>query len=79
MFKIGDKIVCIVENDVLGAKYNNIYTVSDDLNLLKNSYYEKFVEIKELSERLYNMKDFITLKEYRKIKLKKLCLKSEIK
>jgi len=74
MFKPGDKVVCI----------NNDLTYNSELILnqiyIINSIWEDYVGIKNkngYSEYLESR--FITLKEYRKLKLIKICSIKEIK
>ena len=77
MFKPGDKVVYVNDRNYLIApeiiKYN-IYTIrysDNDKNRCR-------VELEE-HKRTYFMNRFISLKEYRKQKLKQLCLSQETK
>jgi len=80
MFKIGEKIIydgkCEYYDEL--KKYET-YTVSD---LFDESDFDSENFLFSVSEKctgIYYSEFFITLKEYRKIKLKLLCLKKEIK
>jgi hypothetical protein len=88
MFKVGEKVVCInagemnvkifhgilIKPKVKQIKENQIYTIknenagNDDLSL---------VEIDD--ETYYRRERFVSLLEYRRIKLKKICSKLEIR
>ena len=86
MFKIGDKVVCI--NDKGVNKTDNPFSSNLKLEVIKNdtytikSIYTTYdtcrVELYELME-LYYADRFISLKEYRKQKLNRLCSSQEIK
>jgi len=76
MFKIGDKVVCI------DNKFNNI--IDADLELYKiytiRKLYPTFkpnVTFLEYSNVMHDIKRFISIKEYRKLKLEKLNLCSK--
>jgi hypothetical protein len=83
MFKPGDRVVCICEYDTGrnedGNKYDieksQIYTISK-INKLSDGnidyqVYDSFY--------YWSPKCFISVQEYRKLKLKKLCLNQKIK
>lgn len=67
MFKTGDKVVCINEQSDL--KINKIYTILDSNFKILG---EEYIELVELSELIYPANKFISLREYRKLKLEKL-------
>lgn len=84
MFKVNEKIV-YVPNDTIGnhycdeLEYYRTYTISDVKTVRTfgtNNYGKKhtLIVLKEC-DHIYQEKYFISLKEYRKRKLNKLCLK----
>jgi hypothetical protein len=95
MFKTGDKIVCINNLDsyypfTIGKEYtvinssnvfDTVYILSDN-NIKYNINIFRFKsanEIRKQKDYQYLCDRFILLKDYRKQKLEKLCLKLEIK
>jgi len=75
MFKVGDKVICIENDETLDVFLNNVYTVE---------YYSEKDKLISLIETqylydVYENCNFITIKEYRKEKLKKICSNQEIK
>lgn len=86
-FKVGDKVVCIKDRNSYGNVYvitNNIYTILEILNSTILVNCEKGYNIDAATYRRFANKDdyhvyfhmfadhFISLKESRKLKLKKL-------
>jgi len=73
MFKPGDRVIFL--SDIKYNRENRIYTV-------KNTYlfgeYFNCVYLKEIKDSHFLQDSFISLKEYRKQKLKKICSKKEI-
>ena len=74
MFKVGDRIVCINNERCTNLSVGKIYTIrldsgSDDMVCVDNNF---------LSNSNYYNHRFISLKEYRKRKLNKICSESEI-
>jgi len=90
MFKAGDRVICINNIDSHGIEDNyikkgKIYTFeyyrrvrypSPALNKDRHLYEQ--ISLAEDLVSFHNEKLFITLKEHRKLKLKEICLKSEI-
>ena len=74
MFKPGDKVVCVLEPESKNfLKYGKIYTIKyieDDDNF---SY--SLLKFEEIPNKAFSGNRFISLKEYRKQKLQKLCSK----
>jgi len=77
MFKPGDKIVCIKNN-----YGEHILTVNDTYTVrtCEDGFYVGFyyVTIVNMIGMTFKSNRFISLKEYRKNKLKKICLNQEI-
>lgn len=82
MFKPGDKIVCIDNYfDIISVNlfgddqltFEKVYTVSE---LMGGGI---FIVLKNENDFGYSAERFISLKEYRKRKLDKLCLLSRVK
>ena len=75
MFEVGDKIVCIDDSDTSGhLRLYGVYTIDVFTPKMKN-----IITLKGREFEFYNINRFVSLSEYRKIKLKKICLKLEIK
>ena len=75
MFKIGDKIICIEDSDVRFLELNNIYTILD-IDII---YAVVYIKNENNFITDYNIERFISLKEYRKQKLQKICSNQVIK
>jgi hypothetical protein len=76
MFKVGDKVNCI--DNYWYSNDNNFYI--DTNKTYTVSYISKStMKLRELKDYQYLCDRFILLKDYRKQKLEKLCLKLEIK
>jgi len=81
MFKPGDRVVCkYVDNSEYITRYfilNEIYTITKVSKVVV--YVGELAFKKVWAKEHYNFDDyFITLKEYRKQKLDKICLNQEI-
>jgi len=79
MFKRGDKVVCIDASEDItpyepykNLKKYNSYIIHDD-----NFYNTKSVTLTNV-KGAFRITRFISIKEYRKLKLNKLCLNQEI-
>lgn len=66
MLNVGDKVVYMAISNCRYKKYK-IYTIE---NVCKNSYDDKYIYTINRMETYIN--NFITLKEYRKLKIEKL-------
>lgn len=75
MFKIGDKIICIHDSNVKFLKLNNIYTILD-IDII---YAVVYIKNENNFITDYHIERFISLKEYRKQKLQKICSNQVIK
>jgi len=89
MFKPGDKVVCINNklriNEYLSyfvceLELYKIYTVISysDNKVIDVCENHSYIKLREFEDSEYHILRFIPLKEYRKQKLKKICLKQEI-
>ena len=75
MFKPGDKVVCVDNknvHDFIKLPFDMVFTVemtfpTNDISLIESNIIP------------FDYRRFVTLKEYRKLKLEKLCSKLEIK
>ena len=80
MIKIGDTVVCITDRYTNLHKFDK-YTILSIWQTNPNSYDNIHIKVNTKTNRgdvdgnLYNIKNFILLKEYRKIKIQHLCLK----
>lgn len=76
MFKPGDKVICVNSFLSTGLTINKTYIVID-------SFLPKWTEIVVQNDDgkflVYDTFLFISIREYRKLKLDKLCLSQEIK
>jgi hypothetical protein len=68
MFKIGDTIVCF-NRDSPGLKYGQSYTINSIL-------VDTWISFDDTSD-LFSLEYFISLTEYRKLKIEKICSKME--
>jgi len=75
MFKPGDKVVCVsnkLVHDIIKLPLNVIFTVDSVLTF-------NDITLMESNIIPFDSNRFVSLKEYRKLKLEKLCLNQEIK
>ena len=70
MFKVGDKVVCIDDENYYELILYKTYTIK--IKMLNS------VVLEEFNDLIYNNR-FILLTEYRKQKIKKICLRLEIR
>ena len=75
MFKPGDRVICIDISDSDNLTYKKVYTVLDVI-----CDYKDYVDILDDNgnQNTFYKKRFISLKDYRKQKLNKICLSQEI-
>jgi len=76
MFKVGDKIVCFDDGRIDGQYIltkNNVYTVSGMQSFAQ--WGEDLIIVEGFNSFKFSQKRFVSLKEYRKNKLNKICLK----
>jgi len=77
--KTGDTVVCINDNNNFTLHKFCKYTILTIWQTSSNN--NSYIKINNKTSRgyidgnLYHIKDFISLKEYRKIKIQNLCLK----
>ena len=72
--KIGQKLVCVdISGNIKNLHKFNIYTISNYIKDKSNidGIIEQ-VELYEVRNYYYNLKRFLTINEYRKIKLEKI-------
>jgi len=79
MFEIGDKVICIddrlIEGNLLSFLTNGkVYEILDNVEVMTVSVMNDI----NIPQRCYNWR-FMSIPEYRKIKLQKICTKLEIK
>ena len=83
MFKPGDRVICIDISDSDNLTYKKVYTVLDDTFNGSKTMEElgfDFIIIRNDKNLIlcYLTLRFISLKEYRKQKLEKICLSQKI-
>jgi len=89
MFKVGDKVICVNTQLNEESKYKSILSINGKITTLtigkqytvrpeKSNRYETVV-IDDVGniESFYNYR-FVSIPEYRKLKIEKICLKLEI-
>jgi len=87
VFNPGDKIVCVNNLNTFGGvklTFNKIYdvvdisysavSVKDDNNLIKQLFTQYKIMDDNGEKYWYNVTRFISLQEYRKLKLNKICM-----
>ena len=88
MYKVGEKLVCIKSTNYGKGFYdiviNNIYTITavniyhEDGDDDESIYYNINGQKSDFGAESKYSKNFISMKEYRKQKLNKICLNQEI-
>jgi len=79
MFESGEKVVCVDKKYI--KKYNlknKSYTISNYVPK-KNNFFNNDLIIIEGERYGYNAKYFLSIKDYRKLKLEQICLNKKIK
>ena len=64
----GDKVICVDADNITRLELNKIYTIDNMLGRFDNVTPQ--ILLKEIEHVYYKQSRFVSLKEYRKIKLK---------
>ena len=72
MFKVGDKVVCVIDSTIdFYLDKSKIYTICD--------IFDGDIQLEEIPGIGYSIHRFMTIIEYRKQKLQKICSSQEIR